>query len=153
MSTQRAAKQSMSLVVTKQLRSACSDTWVWAGGGPRSRRLPAARLLFADGWLKSPPGNIGVFLRRPAVLELGQVAGGLPCPPMPLLSWQSRRAAAVRWRPPSIWSRNVVARDEFPDFAEIASDSVLSYLRRRGVPTTRARGGRSHGRGQAGQQD
>jgi hypothetical protein len=57
----------------------------------------------------------------------------------------------VRGTPASTWSRNVVGRSEFSHFAEIAADCVLSCLPHRGVPATRARGGRSHGRGQAGQ--
>jgi len=58
--------------------------------------------------------------------------------------------AKFLWMPTSTWSRNVVARSELSHFAEIAPDFVLSYLPHRGVPATRARGGRSHGRGQAG---
>jgi hypothetical protein len=44
-------------------------------------------------------GKYCSFLMHPAVLELGPMASGLACPPMPLWSWPNRRAAAVFWTP------------------------------------------------------
>jgi len=63
---------------------------------------------------------------------------------------RTEETAAVLWDGHSYLVTNVRPRNEFSDFAEKASDFVLSCLPNNGVPTTWARGGRWYGQAQAG---
>jgi hypothetical protein len=98
------------------------------------RRLRAvSRAGKLAGWF----GEHGRLPGRPVMPARrdGQVTNPGGCLALPF-----RSEARAFGTPPSIWSRNVIARSEFSYIAEIDPDSVLSCPPRAGMPTARDMG-------------